>query len=193
MTFNDYLADGLRLIEETRSAGLDEPIALAIDRITAALAARHALLLCGNGGSAADAMHIAGELVGRFRRERAGLKAIALGTDTAVTTAWGNDYAFEDAFARQVEALGETGGVVWGISTSGSSENIVRALAKGRKLGMTGIALTGAGGGRVGEAADIVIAVPSRDTAHIQEMHTFIYHHICEQVEKSMVIESNNL
>jgi D-sedoheptulose 7-phosphate isomerase len=187
MTFDDYLAQGLRLIEETRAAGLGEPLAAAIDRITAALAARQGLLLCGNGGSAADAMHIAGELVGRFRRERTALKAIALGTDTAVTTAWSNDCAFEDAFARQVEALGEAGGVVWGISTSGNSENVVRALVKGRAMGMTGIALTGANAGRVGAAADIVIAVPSDDTPRIQEMHTFVYHYICEQVEERLL------
>ncbi|MDP6953861.1 MAG: SIS domain-containing protein [Alphaproteobacteria bacterium] len=193
MTIDDYLADGARLVEEARAAGLAAPVAEAIDRITNALAARKALLICGNGGSAADAMHIAGELVGRFRRERPGLKAIALGTDAAVTTAWSNDYAYDDLFARQVEALGEAGGVVWGISTSGNSENVLRALAKGREMGMTGVALTGAGGGRVGEAADILIAVPSTDTARIQELHTFIYHHICERVEESLDTGNDNI
>jgi D-sedoheptulose 7-phosphate isomerase len=191
MTFDDYLAGSLRLVETTRAADLNAAVARAIDAITTALAARKPLLICGNGGSAADAMHIAGELVGRFRRERAALKAIALGTDTAVTTAWSNDYAFDDIFARQVEALGEEGGVVWGLSTSGNSENVVRALAKGREQGMTGIALTGADGGRVGDAANTVIAVPSDDTPRIQEMHTFIYHHICEQVEQRLVAISD--
>ena len=158
----------------------------AIDHIVTALSARKPLLICGNGGSAADAMHIAGELVGRFRRERIGLKAIALGTDAAVSTALSNDYAFDSVFARQVEALGEPGGVVWGISTGGNSENVVRALTTGRKMGMSGIALTGTSGGRVSAAADIVIAVPSADTPRIQEIHTLVYHHICEQVEAEL-------
>jgi D-sedoheptulose 7-phosphate isomerase len=161
-------------------------VADAIDHIVTALSARKPLLICGNGGSAADAMHIAGELVGRFRRERIGLKAIALGTDAAVSTALSNDYAFDSVFARQVEALGEPGGVVWGISTGGNSENVVRALTTGRKMGMSGIALTGTSGGRVSAAADIVIAVPSADTPRIQEIHTLVYHHICEQVEAEL-------
>ncbi len=186
MTFDNYLAVGLCLVKETRSAGLDTPVADAIDHIVTALSARKPLLICGNGGSAADAMHIAGELVGRFRRERIGLKAIALGTDAAVSTALSNDYAFDSVFARQVEALGEPGGVVWGISTGGNSENVVRALTTGRKMGMSGIALTGTSGGRVSAAADIVIAVPSADTPRIQEIHTLVYHHICEQVEAEL-------
>ncbi len=186
MTFDNYLAVGLCLVEETRSAGLDTPVADAINHIVTALSARKPLLICGNGGSAADAMHIAGELVGRFRRERIGLKAIALGTDAAVSTALSNDYAFDSVFARQVEALGEPGGVVWGISTGGNSENVVRALTTGRKMGMSGIALTGTSGGRVSAAADIVIAVPSADTPRIQEIHTLVYHHICEQVEAEL-------
>ena len=186
MTFDNYLAAGLCLVEETRSAGLDTPVADAIDHIATALSARKPLLICGNGGSAADAMHIAGELVGRFRRERVGLKAIALGTDAAVSTAWSNDYTVDSVFARQVEALGEPGGVVWGISTGGNSENVVRALTAGRKMGMSGIALTGANGGRVGAAANILIAVPSADTPRIQEIHTLVYHHICEQVEAEL-------
>ena len=183
MSLDTYLAGAAHLLEETRGASLDAAVAAAIDAVATALAARKPLLICGNGGSAADAMHIAGEMVGRYKRDRAGLKAIALGVDAAVTTAWANDQAFEDVFARQVEALGEAGGVVWGISTSGESENVVRALARGREMAMTGLALTGAGGGRVGAAADIVIAVPSRDTPRIQEVHTCLYHHICEQVE----------
>ena len=183
MSLDSYLAGASRLLDETRGAGLDVAVAAAIDAVAAALAARKPLLICGNGGSAADAMHIAGELVGRYKRDRAGLKAIALGVDAAVATAWANDQAFEDVFARQVEALGDAGGVVWGISTSGESENVARALARGREMAMTTLALTGAAGGRVGAAADIVIAVPSRDTPRVQEVHTCLYHHICEQVE----------
>jgi D-sedoheptulose 7-phosphate isomerase len=186
MSLSAYLTGAARLLDETAAAGLDAPVEAAIDAIACALAERKPLLLCGNGGSAADAMHIAGELVGRYRLERAGLKAIALGVDPAVATAWSNDYAYDSLFARQVEALGEPGGVVWGISTSGTSENVVRALAKGRETGMRTLALTGAGGGDVAEHADILIAVPSADTARVQETHTCLYHYICEQVEKRL-------
>lgn len=183
MTIDAYFASTARDFETAATAGLGPPVDAAIDAIMTAFKAGHPLLLCGNGGSAADAMHIAGELVGRYKRERAGLKAIALGADAAVTTAWGNDYDFDSLFERQVEALGASGGVVWGISTSGNSENVVRALAKARALAMTTIALTGAGGGRVAGEADIVIPVPSVDTPRIQELHTCVYHYICEQVE----------
>ncbi len=183
MSLTAYISRSISLMEDTRETGLDDAVEDAIQRIHGALAERKPLLICGNGGSAADAMHIAGELVGRYKRERSGLKALALGTDTAVTTAWSNDYSYDDVFARQVEALGDAGGVVWGLSTSGESENVVRALLKGRQMGMYGIGLTGEGGGRVAAAADVCLAVPVNDTPHIQEIHTCIYHYICEQVE----------
>jgi D-sedoheptulose 7-phosphate isomerase len=186
MKLNDYLFRNLHVLEATRDADLEAATEAAIERIVGALSAHKPLLICGNGGSAADAMHIAGELVGRYKRERAAYRATALGIDAAVATAIGNDYAFDDVFARQVEALGEAGGVVWGISTSGQSENVVRALAKGRQLDMACVALTGEGGGRVGAAADTVISIPSTDTPHVQEMHTCVYHHICEQVEQRL-------
>lgn len=179
-----YFSAAAADLEKAAAAGLDEQVAAAIESIATAAAARRPLLLCGNGGSAADAMHIAGELVGRYKRERAGIMAVALGADAAVTTAWSNDYDFDSVFERQVEALGAAGGVVWALSTSGNSENVLRALAKGRAMDMTAIALTGAGGGRLADAADILIAVPSTDTPRIQELHTCVYHYICEQVER---------
>lgn len=168
------------------STALDAPVAAAIDALAAACRARRAVLVCGNGGSAADAMHIAGELVGRFRRERPGLKAIALGVDPAVNSAWSNDYGYESALARQVEALGEAGGVAWGLSTSGDSENIVRALRRAREIGMTALAMTGAGGGRLAGVADILIAAPVRDTPRVQEFHVCLYHRICEEAERRL-------
>jgi len=183
MTIDAYFTATARDLTAAASAGLEEPTAAAIEAIATAFEARRPLLLCGNGGSAADAMHIAGELVGRYKRERAGLMAIALGADAAVTTAWSNDYDYDTVFERQVEALGAAGGVVWGLSTSGNSENVLRALTKGRAMGMTTIALTGAGGGRLAAEADILIPVPSTDTPRIQELHTCVYHYICEQVE----------
>lgn len=186
MTIDAYFTATVRDLEAAAAAGLNEPVAAAIDAVATALAARKPLLLCGNGGSAADAMHIAGELVGRYKRERAGLMAIALGADAAVTTAWSNDYDYDTVFERQVGALGAAGGVVWGLSTSGNSENVLRALQKAHAMDMTAIALTGAGGGRLAAEADILIAVPSTDTPRIQELHTCVYHYICEQVERRM-------
>ena len=186
MTLGSYLADLGETIEATRAAGLDGPIEAAIDAIATALAARKPLLICGNGGSAADAMHIAGELVGRYKRERRGYNAIALGVDAAVTTAWSNDYSFESIFERQVEALGAPGGVVWGLSTSGNSENVVRALIKAKDGGMQTLAMTGEGGGRLAGIADILVAVPSSDTPRIQEVHTALYQYVCETVERRL-------
>jgi len=183
MTIEAYFAATARDLTAAASSGLDEPVAAAIEAIATAVEARKPLLLCGNGGSAADAMHIAGELVGRYKRERRGLMAIALGADAAVTTAWSNDYDFDTVFERQVEALGAADGVVWGLSTSGNSENVLRALKKARAMRMTTIVLTGAGGGRLAVETDILIPVPSTDTPRIQELHTCVYHYICEQVE----------
>ena len=178
-----YLTDGLRVLEETRARGLDGRVERAVSAIASALLRRLPLLVCGNGGSAADAMHIAGELGGRFALERPGLKVIALGADAASLTAWSNDYSYESALARQVEAYGEAAGVLWGLSTSGNSKNVVAAFDKGRKIGMTTIALTGDGGGSLAPLADILIDVPSRSTPRVQEMHICIYHYICARVE----------
>ena len=181
-----WLRETAAVLEAAAAAGLDGPVAAAAAALVEAFGARRMVLICGNGGSAADAMHIAGETVGRFRRERPGLKAVALGADAAVISAWSNDYDYESAFARQVEALGEAGGVVWGISTSGNSENVVRALLQGRAMAMTTLAMTGEGGGRLAAAADILIAVPSRDTPRVQEVHRCLYHHICERVDERL-------
>ena len=142
------------------------------------------LLVCGNGGSAADAQHIAGELVGRFRKERKALPAIALGSDAAVLTALGNDYGYEQVFARQVEAYGVSGGLLWAISTSGNSPNILAAAERARRLGMRVLALTGSGGGKLAAHADLLLDVPSTETPLIQQAHQVIYHYLCESVEE---------
>jgi D-sedoheptulose 7-phosphate isomerase len=156
----------------------------AVAAITAALSADKALLVCGNGGSAADSMHIAGELVGRYLKERRALKVIALSADSAVITAWGNDYSYEQIFARQVEAYGERGGVLLAISTSGKSKNVIAAAAVARAKGMTTVAMTGQGGGSLGQAADILLDVPSASTPLIQQAHLCLYHFICAEVEE---------
>ena len=141
------------------------------------------ILLFGNGGSAADAQHIAAELVGRYKTERKGLAAIALTTDTSALTAISNDYGYDCVFDRQVEALANTGDVAIGISTGGSSANVASALKLAKDLDCKTIGFSGRGGGEMNELCDINIVVPSQDTARIQEMHIVIGHTICHLID----------
>jgi len=183
-TLREYLdlsTEVLRAMRETLSSA---EVERAIAATTAALAAGKPLLICGNGGSAADAMHIAGELVGRFLKERRALKAIALSADPAVLTAWGNDYGYDGVFARQTEAYGEAGGILLAISTSGNSANVIAAAAAAKAKEMSVIALTGEGGGKLGALADILLAVPSRSTPLIQQAHLCLYHYFCAEIER---------
>jgi D-sedoheptulose 7-phosphate isomerase len=162
--------------------------------LTAAEAIRDALVrggkivIFGNGGSAADAQHFAAELVGHFRIERRPLSAIALTTDTSVITSIANDYAFDQVFARQIQALGRAGDVAFAISTSGRSPNVLGALAEARRQRLITIALVGASTGGVDAVADIVIAVPARSTARIQEAHVTALHAICELIEDHVAV-----
>lgn len=141
------------------------------------------ILFCGNGGSAADAQHLAAEFVGRFQIERAGLPAIALTTDTSILTAVGNDYGFECVFARQVEALGNRGDVLIAFSTSGNSPNVVKAIESAKTKGIACIGFTARGGGRMVEICDICFAVDTPVTARAQEMHILLGHIICELLD----------
>ena len=159
----------------------------AVDVIHAAFTAGNKLLVFGNGGSSADAQHLTAEFVGRFVAERRPLPAIALTTNQAILTAWSNDYAFEDVFARQVEALGTAGDVAFGISTSGTSPNVVNALRRARARGLRTIGLTGSGGGMMAELCDVLLAVPLTMTARVQEVHLVTYHAICGAVEARFV------
>jgi D-sedoheptulose 7-phosphate isomerase len=145
------------------------------------------LLLMGNGGSAADAQHFAAELVGRFRRQRKALPAIALTTDTSILTAVSNDYGFEEVFQRQVEALAQSGDVVCGISTSGNSPNVLRALEKARSLGCATLSLTGRGGGLIAAITDQGIVVPAEEVPFIQEAHLVIIHILCGLIEDALL------
>jgi phosphoheptose isomerase len=145
-----------------------------------------ALLVFGNGGSAADAQHFAADFVGRFARERRPVPAIALTADTSLLTAVANDYGFERVFARQIEALGAPGDVAMGITTSGTSPNVVEGLKVAAGRGMTTIALTGDGDGEAGRIADIHLRVPDSTTAHVQEVHSTLLHVLCELVERSL-------
>lgn len=141
------------------------------------------VLFFGNGGSAADAQHLAAELVGRFVRERAGLPAIALTTDSSILTAVGNDYGFEQVFARQIQALGRPGDVAVAISTSGNSANVLEGVKEARKRNLKTIGLTGKDGGTLAQQADVAITIPSTSTARIQECHIAIGHLFCELVD----------
>jgi phosphoheptose isomerase len=170
-------------LHERVRRGESQPIVMAAAAIVEALRGGGKLLVCGNGGSAADAQHAAAELVGRFQRERAALAAVALTTDTSVLTSIANDYAFDKVFARQIEALGKAGDALLAISTSGASSNVMAALAAARRMGLRTIALTGRDGGDVGRAAEIHINVPSTSTARVQEVHRTLLHVICELVE----------
>lgn len=158
----------------------------AVNAIVQAFKNGNKLLICGNGGSAADAQHISGELVNRFMMDRKGLPAIALTTDTSVITAWGNDKNFNEIFERQTEALGKPGDILIGISTSGNSENIIKAFNKAKELNIKTISLTGKDRGKIKELSNLNINVSNQSTPRIQEVHLVIYHIICELVEAEM-------
>ena len=180
----EYLTDSGAVLSAAAELVDPEVVEGAINAVVSALRLGKALLVCGNGGSAADAMHITGELVGRFLRERRALKAICLSDNPAVLTAWSNDYSYETVFSRQVEAYGERGAVILGLSTSGSSKNVIAAFQQARKMEMTTIALTGEGGGELGCFADYLLAAPSRYTPFVQQVHICLYHYLCAQIEQ---------
>lgn len=168
------------------SEALAPALATAVDLLVGALANNGKILACGNGGSAADAQHFVAELVGRFERERLPLGALALNTDTAILTAVGNDYGFDEVYERQVSALGQPGDVLLAISTSGNSPNVVRAIEAAHDREMHVIALTGKGGGVVGELMtphDIHLCVPSERTMRIQEVHIVMLHALCDGID----------
>jgi phosphoheptose isomerase len=163
---------------------LGTSVSAAAQAVSTALLRGGKVLICGNGGSAADAQHLAAELVGRFRRDdRAALAALALSTDAAVTSAWSNDRCFDEVFQRQVEALGRPGDVIVGLSTSGRSRNVVRAFRAARGLSMSTVALLGGDGGDLREMSDVAVVVPTSDTQRIQEVHGVVLHALCELIE----------
>ncbi len=155
----------------------------AVETIVRSLSTGGTLFLCGNGGSAADAQHIAAEFTNRFLLERNPYRAMSLTTDTSFLTSHANDYAWETVFSRQLEALGRPGDVLWGLSTSGNSVNVVRAFEMARTRGIATLAMTGQGGGKMKPMADILIAVDTKETPRVQEAHVLIYHLICELCE----------
>jgi D-sedoheptulose 7-phosphate isomerase len=184
-TIDRVFAGAIRAHEVARG-GDHATLLRAIDAIAQAFQGGRRLLVFGNGGSAADAQHFAAEFVGRFQRERRAGAAVALTTDTSILTAIGNDYGFDRVFARQIEALGESGDIAFGITTSGGSANVIEAFRVAKSRGLTTIALTGRDGGEAGRAADIHLNVPDPSTARAQEVHRTLLHVICEIVEAGL-------
>ncbi len=184
--FSDAIAEHLTIIRQL--VAQEDSFERAAVRITDCLLAGSKILWCGNGGSAADSQHLAAELVGRFHRTRRAFPSIALTTDTSILTAIANDWSYEEVFARQVEALGQAGDVLVGISTSGNSKNVCVALAKARELGIFTVAMTGQSGGRMATLADVCLRVPSMDPARIQEGHILCGHILCEWIELATCI-----
>ena len=171
------------------AAVLAQPIAQAAELMFTALSHGNKILACGNGGSAADCQHFAAELIGRFERERLPLPAIALTTDTSILTAVGNDYGYRDIFSKQVQALGQSGDILLAISTSGNSVSVVAAVEAALEREMRVVALTGRGGGAVGELltdADVHICVPHERTARIQEVHILAIHCMCDGIDVAL-------
>jgi D-sedoheptulose 7-phosphate isomerase len=181
-----YLTESARLLELAAQSWTEPLVAGAISTMVAALGEGKPLLVCGNGGSACDAMHLTGELVGRFLLERRPLNAICLTSNSALVTAWANDYSYDTVFSRQTEAYGRPGGVLLGISTSGTSKNVVTAFQQARAMGMHTVALTGEGGGALAPLSDFLFAVPSRSTPLVQQVHLCLYHYFCGEIERQL-------
>ena len=184
------LNDSARVKQALAEREVDRIIEMA-DRIISCVRQGGKVLFCGNGGSAADAQHLAAEMVGRFGRDRPPLAAVALTTDTSVLTCLSNDYGFEDVFSRQVAAHGRKGDVLVGISTSGASENVLRAVHTARRLGLVTLVLVGAKGGPLAEAADLTLQVPDENSQRIQEAHIAAGHIILDLLERELSAEDH--
>ena len=183
-SFKSGLEEHLELFN--RLANLADEVGQAARLIATAVSSGHKIMLCGNGGSAADSQHLAAEFTGRFVKDRRPLAALALSTDTSALTCIANDYSFDDVFYRQVVALGQPGDCLVSISTSGNSRNVIRATEAARSAGIRVIGLLGRDGGALRALCDVSIVVPSATTARIQEAHIFIGHTLCGMVEKAL-------
>ncbi len=186
--FRDYCRTVAKNFEAL--AQLDSVVQAAIDASEHALKSGNKIIFCGNGGSAADAQHLAAELMGRYLIDRAPLAALALTVDTSALTAIANDYSFDEIFARQVRGIGRSGDILFALSTSGNSTNVLRAIEAARENSIKTIGLTGQSGGLMRQLCDICICVPSDRTNHIQEMHIAVGHVICGAVERAMAGQS---
>jgi D-sedoheptulose 7-phosphate isomerase len=190
MNLASYFAESAKILDLARQAWSDALLAGAVGVCTTALRNSRPVLVCGNGGSAADAMHFTAELVGRFLIPRQAFNVICLSSNPALLTAWANDYSYETVFSRQVEAYGGPGAVLIGISTSGNSQNVVKAFEQARAMGMKTISLTGEGGGKLAALSDYLFATPSSSTALIQQTHVCLYHYLCGAIEDTLAEEA---
>ena len=181
----DILLESIQVKEELLRTAIGQIVEIT-DMAIDSLKKGGKIITFGNGGSASDSQHIAAELVGRFKRDRAGLPAIALTTNTSILTAVANDYGYDVVFAKQIEALGQKNDLAIGISTSGKAKNVACAIKQAKKMGIKTVALTGGDGGDIARLADISILVPSAVTARIQEAHITIGHAICELIEQTL-------
>jgi D-sedoheptulose 7-phosphate isomerase len=184
--FKQHLVEINNGFENLRQSSVGGRIEAALNLIVPSLERHQPMLVCGNGGSAADALHITGELVGRFLVERKALNVICLSANVSVMTAWANDYDYESIFSRQVEAHGISGGILFCLSTSGNSKNVLRALDTAKQMGLSTIGMTGKGGGAMARLCDVLIDVPSNSTPRVQEMHLVVYHYLCERIEYAL-------
>lgn len=184
----DILLESIQVKEDLLRTSIGQIIEIT-DLITACLKKNGKVILFGNGGSASDSQHIAAEFVGRFKKDRGALAAMALTTNTSILTALANDYGYETVFAKQVEALGHKNDVAIGISTSGKAKNVLLGIRQAKKMGLATVALTGSDGGELIKLADISLVVPSSVTARVQEAHITIGHIICELVEEALCQE----
>jgi len=186
---SQHFLDSIAVKQEAEKI-LPAAVAEGVIAMTDCLRSGGKVMACGNGGSAADAQHFAAELIGRFERERQELATIALTTDSSILTAVGNDYSYDEVFSKQVRGLGKPGDILLGISTSGNSKNVVKAIEAAKKLGMKIIALTGNGGGKIAtllDSGDIHLCAPSTRTARIQETHLVLLHSLCDGVDHLML------
>lgn len=181
----EILLEGIQVKEELMRQRLDEIVKTASMMIES-LKKGGKVIIFGNGGSAADAQHIAAELIGRFKKDRSALAGIALNTNTSVLTSLANDYGYDAVFAKQIEALGQKNDLIIAISTSGKAKNVVQGLKQARKMGIKTVALSGGDGGEIAKIADLTLIVPSTVTARIQEAHIAIGHIICELTEQEL-------
>lgn len=186
----EAFVSGLELRKKSLEV-LRDDIARAADICIESILKGGKVILMGNGGSAADAQHIAAELVGRFLKERSAIAGIALTTNTSILTCLGNDYSYDYIFERQMEALGRAGDVAIGISTSGNSENVYRALQKAQAIGIKTIGLLGKDGGKIASVCDLPLIVPSNDTPRIQEIHILIGHILSDEIERAVYEREN--
>lgn len=182
MNFNEYKDEIIKILNDIDIDDLEKKISIVSDLIVNG----KKVLLCGNGGSAADSQHLATELVVRFEKERKPLKAVSLTTDTSLLTAISNDYTYEEVFARQVEMIGEKGDILICFSTSGNSKNIIKAAEKGKEKNLFVVGFLGRDGGKLIELCDLYFLIQKSKTSHIQELHEIIFHYLCKKIEEKL-------